>query len=170
MEYFGTDLAEVTAQWWVETFAGVLDTKFAGAALAVVVLRSEATHDWRNPTAESSVLVELRHGPGDTDPFVTNAAHKLRFTLRTGLDSADARRYSHLIEPGDFPHGGAVTHRGVTAGVSGLTEESDAWVAQQVIDHLIEVRREIADAAVAASLRHVPGWTYLPNTTPPLPD
>ncbi len=167
MEYFGTDLAQETARWWAGEFAGVLDAKFPGAPLAVVVLRSDTAHDWRDPTAASSVLVELRHGAGDTDPFVANIAHKMRFTLRTGLDSGHAQRSSHLIEPGDFPFGGAVTHRGVVAGVSGLTEESDAWVAQQVVDHLVAVRAEIADAAVAAVLRGAPGWAFLPDRTPP---
>lgn len=170
MEYFGTDLAQETARWWAGEFAGVLDAKFPGAPLAVVVLRSDTAHDWRDPTAASSVLVELRHGAGDTDPFVANIAHKMRFTLRTGLDSADARRHSHLIEPGDFPHGGGVSHRGVVAGVSGLAEGSDDWVARQVVDHLLAVRRGIADAAVAASRRQVPDWAYLPDDVPPPPD
>ena len=167
MDYFGTDLGRVMARWWTTTFADVLDTKFPGSPLAVVVLRSDSAPDWRDPIAATSVLVELRHGPGDTDPFVANIAHKLHFTVRTGLDSGHAQRYSHLLEPGDFPHAGAVVHRGFTAAVSGLTEEADAWVAQQVIDHLIAVRREVADRAVAASMRGVPDWAYLPNTTPP---
>jgi len=52
-------------------------------------------------------------------------------------------------------------------GASGLVEESDVWVAQQVIDQLIVVRTEVARAAVAASLAGAPGWAYLPNETPP---
>lgn len=166
-EYFGTDLGQVLTRWWTDTFAAVVDDKFPGAALALVVLRSDTTHDWRDPTAASSVLVEIRHGAGDTDPFVANVTHKLRFTVRTGLDSSHAQRCSDLIEPGDFPFGGAVSHRGHLAGVSGLTEESDAWVAQQAVDHLVAVRRDIADAAVAATLRHAPDWDYLPDRTPP---
>ena len=167
MDYFGTDLASAVQQWWSDTYAPVVDRKFPGASLAVVVLRSDVVHDWRDPGAGDSVLLELRHGGGDTDPLVANVHHKLHFTLRTGLDSIHARRRPHLIEPGDFPHGGAVNHRGFFGGVSGLLEESDAWLAQQVIDQLLTIRARIADAAVAASLAGAPGWSYLPNEAPP---
>ena len=167
MDYFGTDLASAVERWWSETFVSVVEEKFPGASLAVVVLRPDAAHDWRDPGAAGSVLLELRHGDGDTDPLVANVHHKLHFTLRTGLDSMHAKRYLHLLEPGDFPHGGAVSHRGLVGGVSGLLEESDAWLAQQVIDQLVAIRAGVAATAVAASLAGAPGWSYLPNETPP---
>ncbi len=167
MDYFGTDLATAVEAWWSGTFVPVVERKFPQASLAVVLLRPDVAHDWRDPGAAESVLLEIRHGGGDTDPLVANIHHKLHFALRTGLDSIHAKRYPHLIEPGDFPHGGAVSHRGFFGGVSGLVEESDAWLAQQVIDQLIVIRTGIAQAAVAASLAGAPGWSYLPNETPP---
>lgn len=167
MDYFGTDPATPVAQWWSGTFQQVIDSKFPQCTLAVLVLRTDVVHDWRDPATPDTVLLDLRCGEGDTDLLVANIRHKLHFTLRTGLDSMHARRSGHLIEPGDFPHGGAVTHRGFAGGASGLLEESDAWVAQQVIDQLILVRAEIARTAVAASLAGAPGWAYLPNATPP---
>jgi len=167
VDYFGTDLATAVRQWWSETFLAEVEKKFPGASLAVVLLRSDVAHDWRDPGAADSVLLELRHGDGDTDQLVANIHHKLHFTLRTGLDSIHARRNPHLIEAGDFPHGGAVSHRGFFGGVSGLVEESDAWLAQQVIDQLVTIRARVAKSAVAASLAGAPGWSYLPNEIPP---
>lgn len=167
MDHFGTDVAAAVHDWWSTTFVDVVRAKYPQSTLAVVVLRPDAVHDWRQPAAPGTVLLDLRHGEADTDLLVRNIEHKLHFTLRTGLDSMHARRNPGLIEPGDFPHGGAVSHRGIFGGVSGLVEESDVFVVQQVIDQVLAVRADAARAAVAASLSGADGWAYLPNEPPP---
>ena len=167
MHHFGTDLEAAVQGWWSTVFQAVAQEKFPSSTLAVVVLRSDVVHDWRDPAVAGTALLELRHGDGDTDLLVRNIQHKLHFTLRTGLDSMHARRNPQLIEPGDFPHGGAVAHRGFVGGASGLVEESDVWVVQQVIDQLVVIRADAARKAVLASLSGADGWAYLPNETPP---
>ena len=167
VEYFGKNLKATVTVWWSEEFAKVLDEKYGVQSVAAVILRPWVRHDWRSPESAESVLVELWHGPECEDDLRANAYHKLRFALRTGLDSSQADRNPHLLEPGDFPNDGAAFHKGFVGAASGLPGESDVWVVQQVIDKLVSVRGDVGEAAIRASRRGQPGWKYLPDETPP---
>ena len=158
---FGIDVAAELQAWWDGEFSAELDRKFAGQAVSVVVLTPFADHDWRDPLA--TAFVTLSHG-GERPDLVENVEHKMRFALRTGLESFAAHANAHLIEPGDFPHGGATHSYGWVAGASGLVEESDIWVARAVLDRLAGIRAAAATAAIAAS--RSASSRFLPDEAP----
>jgi hypothetical protein len=163
---FGLDIQQEMELWWDGEFMPVLAAKYGSFSVFVRILDPAAQHDWARLDEVHSVLVALQHVVSSED-FEENVYRKLRFTVRTGLDSSEARRQPHLIEPGDFPHAGAIAYRGIAGGASGLPEESDVWVVQQVIDHVVALRAARAQLAVQACRSGVPGWTYLPNELPP---
>ena len=47
--------------------------------------------------------------------------------------------------PGDFPWDGASTYRNFTGGISGLHQESDREVYEQVIDVLVQIMEAVVD-------------------------
>ena len=163
---FGLDIQQEMERWWLGEFRPTLTAKYGAFSIFVRILDPATQHDWLHLDETHSVLVALQHVVSSED-FEQNVYRKLRFTIRTGLDSSEARRQPHLVEPGDFPHAGAIVYRGIAGGASGLPEESDVWVVQQVIDHVVELRSARAQLAIQACISGAPGWDYLPNEVPP---
>ena len=121
------------------------------AELSLVILRQGFVHDWRDPLKEAAVWsTDFDKGDGEGG-FVMNVERKLHFSLRTGLNSVEARYNKHLILPGDFPYQGAGWHRGFTGGVSGLKEESDWWVFCFCVDRHGDLLRAKAGCLLRAS-------------------
>ena len=108
----------------------------------LAILDSEGPSDWTKPF---SILMlefgtpEISYSEGSARE---NVERKLRFSLRTGLNSSEAKYHRHLVLPGDFPYEGAGRHRGIWGGVSGLQEEQDWWVFRRCTDMFIELYGE----------------------------
>jgi hypothetical protein len=167
MTYFGVDILAEIQLWWEREFSPQLVAKYGEHSLYVCILNVAIHHPWHlEGSTPSDFLVELDRSADGDATLAENAHRKLVFTSRTGLSSAAAATQPHLLEPGDFPHGGAVLYRGMYGAASGLPEESDAWVTEKVIDHVILVRTKAANAAVRVG-REDKSKRYLPNVPPP---
>jgi hypothetical protein len=166
MNLFGADIDNALIIWWNDIFVPELKAKYGDDfSFAAFVLRNghQVRWDWR---PEASVCyARLSAGDqqriNDAEGLFANAFHKLRFTLRTSLNSSMARTRPDLLEPGDFPFAGAINYRNYVGSGSGLSEESDGWVMERIIDKIIELRSAAAAPAVAASKARVAGWKYL---------
>ena len=120
-----------------------LKTKYGDAiAFYLAILDVGVEHDWRE--ALNTVLLEYGTPKIDGSEGGTreNVERKLRFSLRTGLNSSEAKYHRHRILPGDFPYEGAGCHRGFWGGVSGLQEEQDWWIFRRCVDMLVELRED----------------------------
>lgn len=111
-------------------------------------------YDWRNPFGGNNLLFSYV-ASGDVvagmepDGTMENVEHKLRFVLRTGLNSVEAQTRLDLVRPGDFPHEGAGTYRGYTGGVSGRKAPQDWIIFCHLVDKLIEILQQIGAQANA---------------------
>jgi Haem-degrading len=108
--------------------------------MAVVVLNPA------NSGSNRSTLFHVTYGKGDLPRLIENATRKATAAKRVGMDSALlAGPNRHLIQPGDFPHPGAVIRSDVVVGVSGLTGDQDHWVAEMVAGFINLKRQEALD-------------------------
>ncbi len=164
--YFGVHIDAMLQAWFGEIFVPELRHKYGNdTEVAALVL---VDTPWLSPEVQLEKM-EARHlllssdnerVTGD-EGLLENVRRKLSFVLRTEMPSSFARQRPDLVEPGDFPWAGAGTYKGYTGGVSGLNEESDWWAYERIIDQLIKLRAEAAQAAIAASKERVEGWRYL---------
>jgi len=136
--------------WFTTEFMPEFHKKYGkDAEIAVVILRNDVTVDWANPL-DDSPLVLANVKERRWEELVDNIAGKLRFVLRTGRNSADARHRPDLLEPGDFPFEGAGAYMNRTGGASGLMEESDWWVFKRVVEQYNKLRAKYTAPAVEA--------------------
>lgn len=161
--YFGEEVDIALQNWFIDEFSSVLRQKYGeGAEVSVVIVDPKS--NWQQPLP-SYISCGNADDPRYSD-LVENVEHKLRFVLRTGLNSSEAATRPDLVEPGDFPYEGAGYYRGYCGGASGLNEESDWWVFRRTVDKLIELRALAASPAIAASKNRVPGMKFMEGELP----
>lgn len=153
MSEYGGDLTTLMEQWFVAEFLPEFYKKYGkDAEIAVFIANSAVRLDWTDPFGSGTpggVVLGNVTGNRMTE-LIDNVVGKLRFVLRTGRPSADARHRPDLLEPGDFPFEGAGTYMGRTGGASGLMEESDWWVFKRVVEQYNKLRAELTKSAVDA--------------------
>lgn len=144
--------------------------------VSFAVLENRQRDDWhwtaplRNCTFRYVVSGYVGKGM-EPDGTMENVERKLRFVLRTGLNSVEARTRPDLIQPGDFPHEGAGTYRGYTGGVSGRKAPEDWRIFCHLVDKLIELLGTVGTKVLnkCDELRKDPnalvGTKYLPPFT-----
>jgi hypothetical protein len=165
-EYFGEEIDVALQNWLMDEFKAVLHRKYGeDAEVGVVILDPAASYSWQNRIAGDYISCGNADDPRYSE-LVENVEHKLRFVLRTGLNSSEATIRPDLVEPGDFPYEGAGFYRGYCGGASGLNEETDWWVFRRTVDKLIELRSAAAAPAIAASKGRVPGMKFMEGTLP----
>jgi hypothetical protein len=178
LDYFGDTITD-----WVDEldpyFSQMMKEEYNGASAAALILLPGRLPRWTDIGSSSETetlsldVPLIRLVVGDDDDRVAelavNVEHKLRFVLRTGLDSSEAVTRPDLVEPGDFAFAGAGHYRGYTGGVSGLKQESDWWVFCRLVDRLIGIRTRLARAAMGASKNRLEGWKFMDaGGTPPV--
>jgi hypothetical protein len=158
-DVFGVDVDALFREWIHGEFAAWLQEKFPGKHITLVLLdtaqRIDACEYWFD-SQDYQLFVEhvgtddAQEKAKQSGGTLQNVHRKLRFVLRTGLDSLDAEEeYAHLVLPGDFPWEGAGDHAAQLGGVSGLDKESDWQAFCKCVDKLNELLSAINRAAMA---------------------
>lgn len=139
--------------WFAEEGAPYFLEKYNGTDFMLIVMDPGVQYDWRNPFDEDPLIQAWTNDAkaSGLDGFKVNILNKLRFCLRTGLNSDQAHYQQGLVLPGDFPWAGAGWHRGILGGVSGLNEESDWWVFCRCVDKLLELQKAFIKPRIDAS-------------------
>lgn len=151
MPSYGGDLTLLMEEWFDAVFLPEFYKKYGeDADIAVVILRTGVTIDTFELHADSGALILSNANADRTQELTANVAGKLRFVLRTGRPSSDARHRPDLLEAGDFPFEGAGTYMNRTGGASGLMEESDWWVFKRVVEAYNKFRAGLVMPAVEA--------------------
>lgn len=150
--YFGIDVEAQITDWFDGEFTEEFRRRFSGRDIGFFVLDNDRRSEWDSEIPGVHTLLTLFTGDEDVafadDGVIDNVNHKLRFVLRTGLNSVEAEKaFRYLVQPGDFPWEGAGTYRSFTGGVSGLLKEDDWRVFCQIIDKLIELLDAVAEKA-----------------------
>lgn len=157
--YFGVDVGRIMQEFFDGVFVPLTVAANGDKPFVVMVLDDRKGND----DSRRSISCDY----GDTRMIIgpeglyANVKHKLNFVLRTGMNSSEARSYPHLVEPGDFPYGGAGRAYGFVGGCSGFSEEQDWKVFLNFANKLREVRSAAACAAIKACEEGVPGMKYL---------
>jgi hypothetical protein len=166
--YFGVDVEALMREWFYATFVPAVIADYGDSPFAVVVLSNRVRHDWTNPFKSGSVLLRFAYGSEEKvngeEGLYANVERKLRFVLRTGLDSSWSETHPHLLEPGDFPYRGAGTANDFVGGVSGFSQDQDWAVFERFTSAFTDVRESAAMNAVAECIARVPGMKYLGGT------
>lgn len=154
---FGHDIQQEMQEWWEQDHCpNTLAPTYGNTPLFVLVYGPDQSPLKVMEVSDAVPLLTLAYnydlsGPGSPDDLRNNVAGKLNFVWRTFQDSAVAERRPDLVEPGDFPYGGAGEYRSYVGGASGLPGGDKDWkVVTDVIDKLILVRGAAAEAALSA--------------------
>jgi len=164
MRYFGADIDEQLRKWHDGEFKQEFREKYGTeAAAATQIVRPEWRHLVRfgEPVPMDWMYNLYIPGSRPEGELQQNVYFKMQFTLATGMNSAEARYHTDLLQPGMFPYAGAGIHRGYLGGTSGLLEESDWWVFCRIVDKLADLRAVAAAPAIAASKARVRDWKHL---------
>lgn len=170
--------------WWTNYYLPVVFyPKYPGKDVAVVILDSSMRHSWTSPLDVPMFYLATGEGNGlDPDDrffgrsgLVANIEGKLRFSLRTSLNSAEAERRPDLLLPGDFPWEGAGEHRNYKGGASGVSQEGDWRTFCDVVDAMIALKTTIAKEALKLQRRAKdpgvdPSWRYMEGSGLILPE
>ncbi|HET9411739.1 MAG TPA: hypothetical protein VFO38_02740 [Candidatus Saccharimonadales bacterium] len=157
--FFGDDVLESLREWWNGTQPWEIWDKHP-QALAVVVAHKNSPLDWRKPFATAFVVLtageDVMH-PQISGPagVLNDVAGKMRFAIRTRLDSREARIMRFLLQSGDYPAAGAMHYNGFLVGAAGLKEDHNDTLGMTVVEELC---RE-ADRAVRPALDASKAWT-----------
>lgn len=125
--------------------------------MTLVVLKTDdragLMHDWRHPQGFEMIVAHIGDEGVATAENGTydNVKGKLRFVLRTGMDSVMAETRQDFVCPGDFPWEGAGEYEGYIGGVSGLAKEEDWEMYCKCIDKLIELLTKVISKAMERS-------------------
>lgn len=164
--FFWVDVQSQLEEWWwsvgeKEFFAAHPDER--GKNYFAIILDPNYPHDWQRPFAGPSYFLtnvresELLHPTGTP----SNVAGKMRFVLRTGLDSVEAETRYDLVLPGDFPWEGAGETDGYPGGVSGFAKKSDTVLRARITEKIVGLRTAAADPIYRAARRHPEATKYL---------
>jgi hypothetical protein len=168
--YFGVDIQAQLAEWWFAEKLPELRQRFGADKDLYFAQLDPATaelYDTVEPLEETLYELVSRQGeiePGTDDYELfygptglrANVVGKMRFVLRTKLNSAVAEFRPDLLESGDFPFEGAGAHLGYWGGVSGLKKEDDWTVFCEIVEKVRELRATAALVAVAACKNRKP--------------
>lgn len=164
--FFGTDIQSQLEEWWW----GGGEEKFfrlhpdeKGKKYFALILDPNYAHDAQRPFAGPSYCLTNLRGADLLNPVGTpsNVAGKLRFVLRTGLDSVEAETRHDLGLPGDFTwEGGGKTH-GYPGGVSGFVKEVDTALRVEITEKIVELRTVAADPIFQAAKERSAATKYL---------
>ncbi len=131
--------------------------RFAGKSMSLIILDNDYMHggencwDWKDPLDSALIVCHVGEQmyKQEADGTRDNVVHKLRFVLRTSLNSVIAESRPDLVRVGDFPWGGAGTYRNWTGGVSGLTKEQDWEMFCLCTEKLIRLLGAVNSKAMA---------------------
>ena len=152
---FGINVEEQFLEWFNGEFATEFAERFPDKGMTLIVLDGDEPitimENWETPLNFTLITAHL----GDEEAAIAadgtedNVVGKLRFCLRTMMDSAEAERRPDLVREGDFPHEGAGEYKGYYGGVSGLKKEEDWEIFCRCVDKLIELLAAVNSAAIA---------------------
>lgn len=157
--FFGNDVLGSLREWWNDTQPWEIWDKHP-KGVAVVVAHKNSPLDWRRPFATAFVVLtageDVRH-PQISGPagVLNDVAGKMRFAIRTRMDSREARIMRYQLQPGDYPAAGAMHYNGFLVGVAGLKENHNDTLGMTVVEELC---RE-ADRAIRPVLKASTTWT-----------
>ncbi|HMS91880.1 MAG TPA: hypothetical protein PJ993_00785 [Candidatus Saccharibacteria bacterium] len=160
----GVNVLRMFMDWFEDEFYEEFYQRFPDKGMTLVVLDSDNLIDlqqnWRHPQGFEMIVAHI----GDEAIAIAangtyeNVKGKLRFVLRTGMDSVMAETRQDFVRPGDFPWEGAGEHEGYIGGVSGLAKEEDWEMYCKCVDKLIELLKKVISRAMERSnqLRKLP--------------
>ena len=162
---FGVNVYQMFMDWFDGEFTEMFNQRFPDKGMTLVILNSdnlvELEQNWRHPQGFELIVAHIGDETVATakDGTYDNVKGKLRFVLRTGLNSVAAETQQDRVRAGDFPWEGAGHHMGYIGGVSGLAKEEDSEMLRICIDKLREMLKEVNTVAMTISdnLRKKPG-------------
>ena len=154
---FGVNVYQMFMDWFNGEFTEMFSERFPEKGMTLVILSSdnlvELEQNWRHPQGFELIVAHIGDEAVATakDGTYDNVKGKLRFVLRTGLNSVAAETQQDRVRAGDFPWEGAGHHMGYIGGVSGLAKKEDSEMLRICIDKLREMLKEVNTVAMTIS-------------------